>query len=209
MISFVSDFNAIADVSATLVEVLTKGLHVGFPNDAPKVLLRDLKDDPTENAITVFLYDVSEDASTRNRPATVRRENIGNSVNSVRSPMALSLRYLITPWSFATQGGVNEPRLNEHRYLGLVARLFYDKPIIAGIDLQGLGGLQGSSEALKVSLVPLPLEDRTRIWESGSKPYRLSLVYEVRVVNIDSTVTTPVALVGGSEIGFGTNEPGE
>jgi hypothetical protein len=46
--------------------------------------------------------------------------------------------------------------------------------------------LHNTDEALKVTLSPLNLEERTRVWQSVQKPYRLSIYYEVRVVNLDS-----------------------
>jgi len=45
--------------------------------------------------------------------------------------------------------------------------------------------LAGSEAALNVSLSPLGLEDRARVWHAIGKTYRLSVNYEVRVVNID------------------------
>ena len=95
-----------------------------------------------------------------------------------RAPMGLILRYLVTPWS--------DDRLTDQQMLGCALRAMRDHAIIAGPRLRG--GLAGTTEALKVTLNPLNLEERTRIWNAVHKPYRVSVAYEVRVVNLDSLV---------------------
>ena len=100
--------------------------------------------------------------------------------------MALLLRYMFTPWS--------GDRVTDHRLLGRTLQIFYDGAIISGPSLQG--GLVGTSQALKVTLSPLTLDERARVWYAISKPYRLSVTYEVRVVNLDALTveaTTPVS----------------
>jgi hypothetical protein len=67
--------------------------------------------------------------------------------------------------------------------LGRVLQALYDEAILHGPQLQG--GLAGTSQALKVTLSQLTLEERTRIWNAVQQPYRLSVTYEVRVVNLD------------------------
>jgi hypothetical protein len=89
--------------------------------------------------------------------------------------MALRLRYLVTPWS----GDL----FTDHRMLGRVLQVLYDDAILNGPQLQG--GLAGTSQALKVTLAQLTLEERSRIWHAVQQPYRLSLTYEIRVVNLD------------------------
>jgi hypothetical protein len=37
-------------------------------------------------------------------------------------------------------------------------------------------------------MIPLTLEDRARVWYAIQKPYRLSVNYQVRVVNLDATI---------------------
>ena len=51
-----------------------------------------------------------------------------------------------------------------------------------------VGSLAAEDQALKVTLAPLSLEERTRVWHAVQRPYRLSISYEVRVVRLDSEV---------------------
>lgn len=164
------DFGVIADVSATLQTVLTNGL-------APLGSVAEVHDlqgniSTLPARLTLFLYETSEDPSARNRP---RVRDIPPPDITIRKPhMALVLRYLLTPWS--------GDRLTDHRILGRAMQVLYDNAILAGAVLQG--GLAGTDQAIKITLSPLSLEERARVWYSVQRPYRLSVSYEVRVVNL-------------------------
>jgi hypothetical protein len=148
------------------------------PPPTPVAEVSDLQGSiPTSPArVTLFLFEVVEDPSAKNRPHVSQPAPPGVVIQ--KPPMALLLRYMLTPWS--------GDRATDHRILGRVLQTLYDGAIISGAQLQG--GLAGSNEALKVTLAPISLEDRARVWYAVQKPYRLSLTYEVRVVNLD-TVT--------------------
>jgi Pvc16 N-terminal domain len=180
------DYGVIADVSATLTATLTDALSTLMPAPPPIAHVHDLlgtiATDPP--MLTVFLYEVAEDPTAKNRPE--RRETAPPNVVVRRAPLALVLRYLITPWS--------NDRLTDQRILGRSMQALHDNAIITGPELRG--GLIGSAEALKIGLNQLSLEERTRIWHAIQQPYRISASYDVRVVSIESTVdrlVTPVA----------------
>ena len=48
----------------------------------------------------------------------------------------------------------------------------------------------GTSEAIKLKLAPLTLEEQTRIWHAVLRPYRLSVTYDALVIRIDSNDVT-------------------
>ena len=194
------DFHVIANVSETVRSVLEAEL-ADIPPAPPIVELHDLRGDPgdAQNRVTVFLYELIEDPSARNRPRPREPQNGSTSIAKPRS--TLLLRYLITPWS--------PSRDTDQILLGRVVQYFHNHPIIAGPDLVGQGatpssGLGGSAEALKVTMAPITLEDRTRIWHTVELKYRLSLTYEVRVVNIDVTAGEVVPVIGSRNFGFGS-----
>lgn len=159
-------------VSLTLVKVLADGLGVLSP--APAVEVHDLLTAPSSASprVTVFLFEVGEDTSARNRPPA--RTPSGNGFLVSKPPMALLLRYMLTAWSGGPQ--------TDQQILSRVVQELYSRPILSGPSLQG--ALAGTDEALKVSLVPISLEERTRIWHAVQRPYRLSVTYDVRVVNL-------------------------
>ena len=63
-------------------------------------------------------------------------------------------------------------------------QVFYDKAItlLDEMDFE-------VAEELRISLMPLTLEELTRIWEALQEPYQLSVCYQVRVVRIESERT--------------------
>jgi hypothetical protein len=168
-----ADYAVISDVSTSLVTLLDQELRK--PPLNARALLDDLSGTaPAALTLTVTLYEILEDAPSRNRPRP--QLPAGTAVISTKPPMALRLHYLLTPW-----GG--DPA-TEHQILGRAMQVLYDDAILAGTDL--LGGLQGSADTLKITLIPLTLEDRSRVWYAIQKSYRLSVNYEVRVVNLDA-----------------------
>jgi hypothetical protein len=180
----VASSEVLAAVSTTLVARLTTGVS-DLSNPSPRVALDDLSSTPASDPplLTLFLYDVVEDATLRNRGKT--SELVGGRLVERKQPLSLCLHYMITAWA--------GDRVAEQALLGRVLQLLYDDAILDGLEL--LGVLAGTDHELRVSLSPMQLEDRARVWWAISLPYRLSLNYEVRVVAIDATVTdsaTPV-----------------
>ena len=184
------DYSVIADVSATLQTVLTSAFRVLDHDSPPVAEISDLQGNISTNParVTIFLFETVEDPSAKNRPrvrATPPPALPANRLYSKKPPMALLLRYMLTPWS--------GDRHTDHRLLGRTLQVFYDDAIIAGTQLQG--NLAGTDQALKVTLSPLTLEERARVWYAIEKPYRLSITYEVRVVNLDAVTVETVAPV--------------
>lgn len=186
-----SDYPVIGDVSETLRFVLDAGLSSLVP--PPTVEVHDLQGTiPTAPAhVTVCLYDVVEDPSAKNRP----RRKVSGPAGTFRiekAPMALLLRYMVTPWSGT--------RAADHQILGRVMQILYDGAIIHGQALQG--GLAGSSDALKVTMAPIPLQERFWLWQAVQASYRISVTYEVRVVNLDAVEGQLVTPVAGRELDY-------
>jgi hypothetical protein len=172
-------YNVIADVSQTLQTALTNALTV-FGAPPPIVEVHDLQGPiPTAPArLTLFLFEAGEDPSVKNRPRV--QASAPPNIVSTKPPMGLLLKYLVTPWS--------GDRITDHKILGRTLQVFYDAPILSGTQLRS--GLAETDQALKVTLAPLTLDERARVWYAVQKPYRLSLTYEVRVVNLDAEIIT-------------------
>jgi len=177
----VGDFNVIGDVSSIIVETLTDALRPLGGNPPPTALLSDLTDPISTNppVLTVFLYEIAEDGPSRNR-APLRTEPAGSAGHVVarKPPMALLLRYLLTAW-----GG---DQITQHRMLGRALQALYDNAILSGPQLRG--SLAAGTDALHLTLTQITLDQKSWVWFALQKPYRLSLNYEVRVVNLESTV---------------------
>ncbi|UZK70321.1 DUF4255 domain-containing protein [Sphingomonas sp. S1-29] len=172
-----ADFGVISDVSATLVDALIDALST-LPT-SPVAELHNLQGTITTAPpkLAICLYEVNEDATSRNQP--MHRSPLPAGLRVAKPPMALTLKYLLTPFA-------NTPE-DEQRILGRAMQALYEDAIFSGPDLRGSAaptGLVGSADILTVTLDPLTLEERSRIFHSIQQPYRLSLSYQVRVANI-------------------------
>ena len=199
-----ADYNVIADVSTTLQVVLTDAYKTLQPAAPPVAEISDLQGvistDPAR--VTLFLFEAVEDPSAKNRPRVRATPPPGpppppNRLFLKKPPMALLLRYMLTPWS--------GDRLTDHKLLGRTFQVLYDGAILSGPQLQG--GLAGTDQALKVTLSPLTLEERARVWYAIEKPYRLSITYEIRVVNLDAETIDALVPVSDRITQFGTAVP--
>ena len=173
------DSSVIADVSDTLQTVLTDAFSTLVPGP-PVAEVHDLQGaiSTTPARMTIFLFEVVEDPTVRNRVPP--RDVVAPNIALRRPQVPLILRYLLTPWS--------GDRATDHHLLGRALQTLHDDAILSGPQLQG--GLAGTSEAIKLKLAPLTLEEQTRVWHAVQRPYRLSLTYDVRVIRIDSNDVT-------------------
>lgn len=187
------DFGVVADVSTIIVDRLTVAL-AGLTPGPPIAELNDLSEQVQVDRpkLTVFLYEIAEDPTSRNRPPV--RSLPPDQPTSRKPPMALLLRYLITPWG----GGP----VTQQQMIGRALQVFYDDAIWSGDELTG--SLAGTTDVLQFTLTPLTLDQKSWIWYAIQKPYRLSLNYEVRVVNLDSLDVTDQRLVRSREISGAT-----
>lgn len=182
------DYTVIGEVSTLIQRTLDAAVKTVSGDALAK--LDDLSEtvSPSPPKLTIFLYEIAEDPPSRNRPHV--RPDPANPQIVRKPPMALLLRYLVTAW------GVDP--VTQHRMLGVALRTFYDESIFAGARLTG--GLAAGADALHFTLTPLTLDQKSLIWYAIQKPYRLSLNYEVRVVNLDATGDLPASPVRSREL---------
>ena len=179
-----ANYEAIGDVSRTLEAFLTTQL--GALPGPPVAQLHDLAAPPSSSppVLTVFLYDVVEDGSARNRaPGRTPVQVAGHQrVTVVKPPLALILRYMLTAWA--------ADRVSEHRMIGRAIQSFHDHPTLSGPQL--VGTLAATDDALRLTLAPISLHERAVVWDAINQPYRLSVNYEIRVVRIDAELAADV-----------------
>ncbi len=176
-----STSTVIGDVTLTLEELLRteqqSEVTFGVSHRSPAEEAADTSDTVRVN---VYLFRVVENAFAKNR------DWVPVSINGLQKPpLTLDLFYVLTPFA--------KDEMEEHWALGEAMRILYDNAIISGPQLKG--GLQHTDEELRVDLCQFSLEELTRIWNALSKPYRLSVCYEVRIIMIDSAVEQPVQRV--------------
>jgi hypothetical protein len=162
----------ISDVTQTLEELLKNGQ---LPKDSFDVSLISPADEKVQQSmkpkVNLFLFRVSENAFAKNQGW----QPVGTDTLKY-PPLALNLSYVLTPYAFN--------KLDEQRVFGEAMRVLYENTIVPAAALKG--SLENTAEELKVDLCHLNLEQLTQIWSAMSQPYRLSVCYEVRMVQIDS-----------------------
>lgn len=195
---------AIAATSATLRDVLQSGMTALGINDAlgedvtitvaaPDRVVREGNDAKTQ--LNVFLYNVVRNIGYANNTLPARDSRGERTANPV---LALDLHYLLTAY------GVED--YHAEILLGGAVQVLHETPALgreairdalaAGPmhpnlpeELQG-AGLADQFEYLKISPLPMPSEEISRLWTSFQVPYRPSVGYLVSVVLIESRRST-------------------
>ena len=162
----------------SLRESLGPDLNITFGSPADEDGLGD-----NAPRLYLFLYNIIEDAYSKNRPDEFRG---GTRLLSFKPPLAVNLYYMLTPYSAARSSTTADPpdRVQAHTMIALAMRAFYDNVLINPKYFPANTALQESQ--VRISSVQMNLEEITKIWSSFNRPFRLSLCYEVSIVQIQS-----------------------
>ena len=168
-----SGYTAIVDVGETLKKLLWDNIKEDNTTKTiiDLITLSSPEDIKSDKELSLFLYQVTENAYMKNQEM-----QMANSTKLKYPSLSLNLFYLVTPHT--------QNRENDHIILGKVMQIFYDNAILRGSVL--LGSLAG--EELRLILNPQSIDELNKIWNvmSKSKPYKLSVCYEVTPVRIES-----------------------
>ncbi len=186
-------------MSYTVVSEITKAiqklLQKKMRNKVPISLLPPEDDKFDENKLNIYLYRVVENPFFKNRDWPGNRVSHGLPYPS----LALNLFYLLTPYATKEEYDTTLP----HQILSDAMQIFHENPIINDThdsdfdaDTELSADLRNSFEKIKITLVPISIDEMSKIWSSFNKPYRLSVVYETSLVQIAPMirpiVVTPV-----------------
>ncbi len=168
-----SEYTVIYDITNTILNLIktnTGGLlqqdHITAASPA------DISED-NQPHLSLFLYQVNENKHLKNQG--MQETNTGA---LQYPPLPLNLYYLMTAYASS--------RETEHQILGKAMQILYDNTVIRGSLLQG--SLAGTFEEIVLVMHPIPIEDMNKLWSMfSSKPYRLSVTYQVSTALIDST----------------------
>ncbi len=139
----------------------------------------------TKAQLNLFLYQTVVNGGWRNldMPRQVRPGETAS------PPLALNLHYLITAYG---RGESDNDAVN-HRVLGSAMSVLHDHPALGRDEIStALPGndLGEQLERLKISPLPMPLEEVSKLWMVFQTQYRISAAYEVTVLLIDSRTPT-------------------
>lgn len=165
---------AIGMVSESLKTLLEEEMSV--TPATPVTLLAPDEPGGGNRRINLFLYKVQENPHLKNKDWEVSRTDPGR---IQLPPLSLNLYYLLTPYA---QNDPHTGNTNIHEILGEAMRVLYQFPVIPGEHLAP--GLTDAREQIKIMLIPLDLDEISKIWSTFNSPYRLSVAYEVAVVQL-------------------------
>jgi hypothetical protein len=170
-----------------MVSESLRNLLVAEMTTVPPVGVTILAPDETggDRRVNMFLYRVVENAAFKNNDWQVKR---GEATRIVPPPLALNLYYLLTPYA------QNDPltgNATAHELLGEAMRVFHERAVVPQSAL--VPGLRGAAEQIKIMLHPLDPDELGRIWSTFSQPFRLSVMYEVSVVQLKLRTERPMS----------------
>lgn len=191
--------NAIGSVSNTLRRLLSN------MQDTTVTILPPDQSNVLERRLNLFLYKVTENAYLKNKDWFV---NPSNPSELMAPPLSLNLHYLVTPYAPVDDDNIRAA----HDMLGEAMRILHENTILPE-NLLDLEGLENLHEQIKVSQEDLDMDELGKIWGAFDVPYRLSVGYEVSVVQIDPIPETPTLMpprvqgIGGINVGSAANLP--
>lgn len=180
--------SGVAGASATAVRP-TSGANNGQPGNPPVA------------GVNVFLYQVTPNGAFRNVDAPTRRSD-GTLLQPTRS--AYDLHYLLTFYG-------SEPNYEPQRVMGNVLRVVHSVPALTRKRLESVkmsfpflatSNLETEVEMVKLSMMPLNLEELSKLWSVFFQTtYNLSVAFQASVVIIDGTeISTPALPVQSRNI---------
>ncbi|MBG1267337.1 Pvc16 family protein [Nostoc sp. WHI] len=192
---------AIAAVTKTLRQLLIQGIP-DLPNQNVTAKPPDRAfpgGNATTDQINLFLYHTIVNAAWRNR-------DLPNQIKpgeTSQQPLALNLHYLIST------SGAGDDEILSHQWLGIAMSVLHDHAVLSREEIRTAiitADIRGESvnsdlheqvERVRITPLPLGLEDLSKLWTTFTTPYRVSAAYEVSVVLIESTrpVLTPLPVL--------------
>jgi hypothetical protein len=187
-----SNFRAIASVTATLQYLLQQAINADVPG-AMATIVR-----PDEGAaglpdigVNVFLYQVAPNGAFRNEDLPTRSADGGR---IQRSRVGVDLHYLLTFYG-------SDTKFERQMVLGTTLRELHAKAVLTGELIgEALGAnpplllppaaasdLAAEVERVKLTQIPLTLEELSKLWSILLQtPYQLSVAYQGAAVLLES-----------------------
>jgi hypothetical protein len=156
---------------------------------------------PTASGVNLYLYRVLESPFTKNQPWPGDRTTPASNLPA----LGLQLFYLLTP--LGTRPDDNSFQLGDdaHTMLGSAMIALHENPILNNVHIPPLGSSPGfdadtvlppfllnSYEQIKIILAPIGIDELSKIWATINQPYRLSVAYEISLVELTPTPPPPV-----------------
>jgi Pvc16 N-terminal domain len=150
---------------------------------------------PEASGVNLYLYRATESPFAKNLPWPGDRVTPASNVPA----LSLQLHYLLTPLGTKPDNASSDAGDDAHTMLGVAMLTLHENPVLNDVHMPGFDAdavlppyLLNSFEQLKIMLSPVGLEELSKIWATINQPYRLSVAYEVSLVQIAPTPPPPV-----------------
>lgn len=168
--------------AATAIGMVSESLRnllVGEMTLSPAVEVTILAPDEGggNRRVNLFLYKVQENPFLRNLDWQVKP---GSPDQLVPPPLSLNLSYLMTAYA---QNDPQTGNTTAHEILGEAMRVLYENPILPKDYL--VTGLKNTREQVKIVQNTLDPEELSHVWNTFTQPFRLSVLYQISVVQLD------------------------
>lgn len=162
-----------------MVSESLRNLLVGEMTLTPPVDVTILAPDETggDRRINLFLYRIEENTTLKNAAWQVKA---GQPTQLAPPPLSVNLFYLMTPYAL---NDVSMGNISAHDILGEAMRVLHEQPIVPQAYL--VDGLKEAREQIKIMLHPFDVEELGRVWSTFAQPFRLSVMYEVAVAQME------------------------
>ncbi len=174
-----SGSTAIGMVSESLRNLLVREMALDI--DVNITILAPDESGP-EPRVNLFLYKIMENPTLRNLDW---QPNRGAPNRIAPPPLSLNLYYLMTPYA---TNDAQTGNATAHMILGEAMRILYENPVLRATPIDPpvlVDGLADAREQIKIVLNTLDVEELSQVWGTFAQPYRLSVLYEVSVVQLD------------------------
>lgn len=168
---------AIGMVSESLRNLLLSKMQF-YPLPGVTILAPDESSTGSSNRINLFLYRVQENPAFKNMDWQMKS---GSADTLKPPPLSLNLYYLMTSYAANDMETGNSAA---HAILGEAMRVFHENPIVPKEYL--VEGLQDARERIQIIPNNLNIDELAQVWSTFTQPYRLSVLYQITVVQIDS-----------------------
>jgi Pvc16 N-terminal domain len=188
-------------MSLTAIYSVTKGLRMLLHSqlslvsaNAVVTLLPPGDALPEVSGVNLYLYRINESPFNKNQPWP------GDRITppSDRPALGLQLFYLLTPLGVRPDNTNFALGDDSHTMLAVAMSTLQEHPILNNVHIPGfdadsdLADFLNSFEQVKITLVPTNVEELSKIWATINQPYRLSIAYEVSIVDLIPTAPPPV-----------------
>lgn len=172
-------YTIISDVGKALIALLRDKLVPDTVDKGESIGICDPKD-RGDYIVGIHPYDIREDTSGKNTESISLPDG-----SSQDAPAMLELYYVI---SVNSKAEIGDRALDEAKIIGKIIQVIKDNSIIPSIYMPSNMG--NTVEKVPISMLPLNMEEKVKVWTMFGESYKLSAFYVVGPVAIDSEKIT-------------------